>query len=341
MSGIGHAISKVFSGAVGVIKKIWKPLVIAAAIYFTGGAALGAMGALGAGGSVLGGAAAGLGAAADIGAGGIMGSLAAGAGTAAAGVGAGALAAGAGAAAADLGGAGVLTADAASAAGLGGAAATGGSVLGADSVLGGTAGLAGGGASTAAAMGGGMTASSLWDNSLGVAKSVLGTPGVPSLISGVAQGLMASNLQNAQMKWAEQHAPGQVAGGTGGAWGAPGSFPANKNLTPQQPTPTTTKLPQPVPYTQAAQQVPLYQVGAQPMPGTNEPGPYTKIGGQWQGYGTPGFGQQYPPGTQPGAPYPPTTLAQQQMQPGMQPGLLGGGSEQMPFIESPYDESYV
>lgn len=361
MSSIGAAVHKIFRGVTKVWHAVWKPLVIAAAIYFTGGLALGAMGAMAAGGSALAGAGAGLSAAAGgigIGAGaGIGGAFAAGAATAGeAALAGGALAAGGAAAAgagaaADLGGAGVLTAEGAEAAGLGGAAAAGsgaaagGSVLGAldsGSALAGTAGLAGGGgASTAAAMGGGMTASSLWDSSLGIAKSVLGTPGVPSLISGVAQGLMSSNLQNAQMKWAEQHAPGQVAGGTGGAWGAPGSFPANKNLTPRQPTPTTTKLPQPVPYTQTAQQVPLYQVGSQPMPGTNEPGPYTRIGGQWQGYGTPGYGMQYPPGTQPGAPYPPTTLAQQQMQPGMQPGLLGGGAEQMPFIESPYDESYV
>lgn len=43
MSGVFKAIGKVFSAVVGVIKKIWKPILIAAAIYFTAGLALSAM----------------------------------------------------------------------------------------------------------------------------------------------------------------------------------------------------------------------------------------------------------------------------------------------------------
>jgi hypothetical protein len=43
MSGIFHAIGKVFSKIVSVVKKIWKPLLIAVAIYFTAGLALAAM----------------------------------------------------------------------------------------------------------------------------------------------------------------------------------------------------------------------------------------------------------------------------------------------------------
>lgn len=43
MSGVFKAIGKVFSAVVGVIKKIWKPVLIAAAVYFTAGLALSAM----------------------------------------------------------------------------------------------------------------------------------------------------------------------------------------------------------------------------------------------------------------------------------------------------------
>jgi hypothetical protein len=246
----------------------------------------------------------------------------------------------------------VLTAEGAADAGIGGAAA-GGSVLGADSVLGGTAGLAGGEAGGLAVAGAGAGAdagygsaitnganylggpaapgapSSLWDTSLGVAKSVLGTPGVPSLIGGVAQGLMAGNLQNAQMKWQEAHAPGQIAGGAGNAWGG---FAQNKNLTPTTPMPTNTQLPPLTPYHAQAN-----QAQAPAMPGVNQLGSNSA---NYPGYGTPGYGQQFPPGT---GPYGTQPLAA--VQPGMMPqdqyqqqGLL---SQQTPFIESPYDESYV
>lgn len=357
MSGVAKAVGKVFKGVVGIVKKIWKPLLIAVAIYFTAGAALGAMGAMAAGGSAVAGAGAGIGAAAGgigIGTGaGITGAFAAGgamaAGAAGAAAAGGALAAGAagaaeaggaaaaagGVGAADLAGAGVLTEEAATAAGLGsaygGAAGAAGSVLGADSVLAGTSGLAGaaGGATAAgtAAVGG---ASSLWGSAVNVAKQVITTPGVPSLISGVLQNYQQAKMYNDGKKWAEAHAPGQIEGGAANAWMNTSAFPANKNLTPATPTPSPDKLPMLTPYNAAAQSVPQYQVGPQPLPGANQPGPFTQYGGQWPGYGTPGYGEQFPPGQQPSnGPYP--------------PGLLGGQSQQqpMPFIESPYDESYA
>jgi hypothetical protein len=131
MSGIAHAIGKVFHGIVNIWHKVWKPLVIAAAIYFTGGAALGMMGAASAGGGLLTGAGAGISAAAGgigIGSGaGIGGAFAAGAGTAAAAGGGAAAVAGAG-----------LTVDA-GAAGLTDTAATDAAIgVGADATAGST-----------------------------------------------------------------------------------------------------------------------------------------------------------------------------------------------------------
>ena len=109
MSGVVKGVKKVFKTVGKIVKKVWKPLVIAAAVYFTAGAALsyfGAAGAAGAGaGGAFAGASAGAGAAAGVGAGAAGAAAAA---TAAATTAAGAFAgAGAGAGAAAGVGAGV------------------------------------------------------------------------------------------------------------------------------------------------------------------------------------------------------------------------------------------
>jgi hypothetical protein len=159
----------------------------------------------------------------------------------------------------------------------------------------------------------------LWDTSLGVAKSVLGTPGVPSLIGGLLQSYSSAEQQNALMKYANERAPGQITGGAANAWNG---FAQNKNLAPTTPMPTKTQLPQLQPYT-----LPPNQSQPPAMPGVNQPGSNSA---NYPGYGTPGYGQQYPPP-------PPGSQQALQLQT-QQQGLL---SQQTPFIESPYDESYV
>lgn len=365
MSGIAHAVKKVFKGVVGIVKKVWKPLVIAAAIYFTGGMALGAMGALSAGGSVLAGAGAGLSAAAGgigIGAGaGIGGAFAAGAGTAAL-EGAGAVGAGIlGAGAADVGagtlGAGEAVAGdlglGATAAGAGEGATMGGvgmlSSLGGDAGAAATGGfetLGGEGVSSAVENPGAYTyagpemtgppsslagsapgaPSSLWDKSLSIAGQIMKTPGMPSLIGGFFRNYEQGKMMEAQQKWAEAHAPGQIAGGAAGAWGPPGTFAMNKNLTPNTPMPTAGKLPALSPYTQPSPLMPGVA-----MPGYGQPGSQSS---QYPGYGTPGYGQQPPVG----GGYPPSIMAPQVM-PEQQDD--GGLLSQTPFIDSPYDQSYA
>jgi hypothetical protein len=160
--------------------------------------------------------------------------------------------------------------------------------------------------------------SSLWDKSLGVAKTLISTPGVPTLLGGILQGVNQASLMNAQMKYQAARAPGQIAGGAGNAWGG---FPTNKNITAANAAtanPHAAPLPQLTPYTQAPQtmtpqQIPVYQPAQEPMPGYGQ-SPYSA---QYPGYGLPGYGQQPP--------------AQQQQ------GLLS----QTPFIDSPYDQSYA
>lgn len=349
MSGIAKAVGKVFKSVGSFVKKYWKPILAAVAIYFTAGAALAYFGAAGA----AGGAAA-------------VGAEGAAAGAAAEG---GAAALGAGAA--DLGGAGVLTAEGAAAAGVGAdaagagilggtAAAEGGSVLagtagiGGGSVLGGTAGiggatvggdlLAGGtaaGAGAGAAQAGYGSAitnganylgapgapSSLWQTSLDIAGKAMKTPGVPSLIGGMLNSYQQSAMMNAQMKYQAERAPGNIAGGAGNAWQG---FAQNKNLTPTTPMPSNSQLPPLTPY-----HLQPNQAQAPGMPGINQPGSNSA---NYPGYGTPGYGQQYPPGTAPPQPMPLAAMGQIPQDQYQQQGLL---SQQTPFIESPYDESYA
>ncbi|MGH7106183.1 MAG: hypothetical protein ACREFT_06715 [Acetobacteraceae bacterium] len=122
MSGVFHAIGKVFKGIVGVIKKIWKPVLIAVAVYFTAGLALYAMPATSAfGGSMLGiTSAASAGGGAAVAGSGALSSTAAGLGMAGGGTAATAGAAGAGAA----GAAATLPAVTVSASSLAGTAGT-------------------------------------------------------------------------------------------------------------------------------------------------------------------------------------------------------------------------
>lgn len=349
MSAIGHAVSKVFKSVGSFVKKYWKPIVAAVAIYFTAGAALAyfapaeaAAGGAAAVGAEAAGTAAAEGGAAALGAGAAEGGAAA--------LGAGAAA---GAAEASPWLAGSIAAETGGAAGLAGGAAAGAaasseglmggvgmlSSLGGDAAAGAGAAGAAAGASPYAFAGPEMTGppaslagsvgapSSLWQTSLGVAKTAMSTPGVPSLIGGLLNSYSQGQMLNAQMKYAEQHAPGQIAGGAANAWGG---FAQNKNLTPTTPLPAKSSLPPLTPYT-----LPPNQAGVPTMPGVNQPGSNSS---RYLGYGTPGYGQQFPPGTQPIYPtgQMPQDLAQQQ---GLQQqGLL---SQQTPFIESPYDESYV
>ena len=158
--------------------------------------------------------------------------------------------------------------------------------------------------------------SSLWDQSLGIAGKIMTTPGAPSLLAGVLNGYEQGKMIDAQQKWAEAHAPGQVAGGAAGAWNG---MAMNQNLKPNTPMPTAAKLPALSPYQQPSPQMP--QV---PMPGADQPGSNSA---RYPGYGTPGYGQQAPS-------YPPSIMAPQQ---GQDDGLLS----QTPFIDSPYDQSYA
>lgn len=374
MSGIGHAIKKVFKTAGKIIKKVWKPLVIAAAIYFTGGMALGALGAMSAGGSVLAGAEAGLSAAAGgigIGAGaGIGGAFAAGAGTAAGlgaagaagALGAGALAAGGAEASPWL--AGSVLADAGAGAGLAGAEGAGmmGGVGMLSSLGGDAAGAAYGGLETAGGEGlssavdnpgaytyagpemsgppaagaenpytyGDFTTneptaamgppspgdpSPMWSKALGLAKDVMTTPGMPSLIGGLLQSYNQGKMLDAQMKWADERAPGQIAGGTKNAWaGMPNS---NPNLAAS----TTTPMPGAGVQQLPLNPIPITQVQPGELPGADQPGGNAA---NYPGYGMPGYGQQAPVAAQP-----------PQWPPKPQGGLM-----QTPFIDSPYDQNY-
>lgn len=85
MSGVVKGVKKVFKTVGKIVKKVWKPLVIAAAVYFTAGAALSYFGAAGAGAATTAGAA-GAGAAAGGAAAGSVASMVGAGGAAATGV---------------------------------------------------------------------------------------------------------------------------------------------------------------------------------------------------------------------------------------------------------------
>lgn len=362
MSGVGHAIGKVFKGVVGIVKKIWKPLLIAVAIYFTAGAAAAYFGAA----SAAGGAAAFAGAEA-----GAVGSVAGGAalgaaevGTAAAvGAGAaegGALAADIGAGAATDAAAGMTIGDAATGAvadaglGAGGAGAGAAGAIGDGSIMGGAAPVAdltesaasgaypgmslGQGADltqTAASGGIGSSApgqtSSWWQSSLDTAGKVMKTPGVMQMLSSGINSYQQGQLYNQNLKWMAAHAPGQIQGGvpqgvfSGYAHGA-GTNPnvAGENVAAHgRVAPVNTNSAQP--------NLPG-GITADPrsLPGMNQ----AAATAPYPGYGTPGYGQQSP---RSGPPPISQQLAYQD--PNQQAGILGGG--EMPYVESPYDQSVV
>lgn len=311
MSHVAHTIGKVFSGIGHIVKKIWKPLAIAAAVYFTGGAALGAMGAMSAGGSLLGGAAAGLGAAADIGAGGILGAYGAGAGLAGAGADA-------------LAGAGVGALETAGDAGvssIGAGAGTDAVTAAMSSGEGYYGGLSGGLGETGASMSdiyssgvaaGGIPAtggaSGLWGASLSTAKGLLGIPGIGQGIMGLIGGYQQAQMFNKGLAWQEAHAPGQIAGGVKNAFGG-FDLPSNLQQTPTG-APAGSAPRSPMATYNPPGGTPLPMPAPAYTPGMNDPYATTAM---YPGYGLPGYGVQ-----------------------GMnqQPGLLA--PHMIPFMESPY-----
>lgn len=357
MSGVGHAIGKVFKGVAGIIKKIWKPLLIAVAVYFTAGAALAYFGAAGAAGGA---AALGAEEAGTIGAAAAVGGEGAGV---AAGIGSAAAAEAGADAAAGIGGATAGEAAGAAAGGFGADAATGavadlgsgagiagdiggelgtdvgtevaeGGAAGGQGILGGnigdlTAPTAAGG-SPSLAMGAGTPGepSSWWDASLHTAGKVLGTPGVSQLLGSGINAYMQGQMYNQNLQWMAAHAPGQIAGGVpkGVFSGYAGTSPnvAGENVAAHGRVPTVNTQPQ-----QFAANTP--GVGGITTDPRNLPGMSPTQ--QYPGYGTPGYGQQ-PPGSGP-----PPVQQQLAMQNGPQQSILGGA--EMPYVESPYDQSMV
>jgi hypothetical protein len=187
-----------------------------------------------------------------------------------------------------MGGVGMLTS-------LGGDAAAGAGSAGSS-----LAGAAGSASTTPGAP------SSLWDSALSTTKSILTTPGIPSLIGGLLNSYNQADLINAQMKWQEEHAPGQIAGGAANAWkGFPTSNPnvAASSVSPTTPTPATLKAPQPY---NVANQPPIQT----PMPGYGQ----SLYSAGMPGYGTPGYGQQPPAGQ----------------------GLIDQGPNTLPYMDDPY-----
>jgi hypothetical protein len=363
MSGVGHAIGKVFKGVVGIIKKIWKPLLIAVAIYFTAGAAAAYFGAAEGATAFAGAEAAVTGTEAAVGAG-----AAAEAGTAAA-VGAGAAEGGA-AIAADIGAgaatdaaAGMTIGDAATGAvadaglGAGGAGAgAAGSAIGDGTIMGGAGPAAdltesaasgaypslslGQGADltqTAASGGIGSSApgqtSSWWQSSLDTAGKVMKTPGVLQMLSSGINAYQQGQLYNQNLKWMAAHAPGQIQGGVpqgifGGfaQHGAAGTNPnvAGENVAAHGRVARVN--------TNSAQPDLPGGITADPrsLPGMNQ----SAATAPYPGYGTPGYGQQSPRSGPP-----PISQQLAERDPYQQAGILGGG--EMPYVESPYDQSVV
>jgi hypothetical protein len=362
MSGVGHAIGRVFKGVVGIIKKIWKPLLIAVAIYFTAGAAAAYFGAA-EGATAFAEAAGTLGTEAAVGAG----AAAAEAGTAAA-VGAGAAEGGA-AIAADIGAgaatdaaAGMTIGDAATGAvadaglGAGGAGAgAAGSAIGDGTIMGGAGPAAdltesaasgaypslslGQGADlTQTAASGGISSapgqtSSWWQSSLDTAGKVMKTPGVMQMLSSGINSYQQGQMYNQNLKWMAAHAPGQIQGGVpqgvfGGfaQQGAAGTNPnvAGENVAAHGRVARVN--------TNSAQPDLPGGITADPrsLPGMNQ----AAATAPYPGYGTPGYGQQSP---RSGPPPIRQQLAEQD--PNQQAGILGGG--EMPYVESPYDQSVV
>lgn len=160
---------------------------------------------------------------------------------------------------------------------------------------------------------GGAGTSSLWQRSLNTVGQVMKTPGAMQLISGFAQGAMNANQMDAYLKYQAAHAPGQVAGGVKNSFGG---FANNPNVSGTVQNPTAATLPQFAPP----------QPGGLPMPGQNSPSAESY---GMQGYGQPGYGQQTQAGNPANDPY--RHMLQNE-------GLL---SQQTPFIESPYDQSYA
>lgn len=301
MSGIAHAVGKVFKGIGSVVKKVWKPLAIAAAVYFTGGlAGAWALPEMFGGAAAAGGAAAG---AADA-----FGAAEAG------GFGVGDLAAAGGAAAdaGEMGGVGMLSS-------LGGDAAAG---TGALTTAGETGSVFGGAGSLSPNIAGwtgtGTGTSSAWSNALGVAKNIMGIPGVPGALGGLLQGYEQGQMMNKMLAYKEAHAPGQLnPGATSNAFGgfahsgntAPMAMPGGtfgqttegNRYTPTDPTLpggiTSSPLGSPFDPTKL-------QGYAAPAPGTNP------------GYGLPGYGMT-------------------PLQGGLGSGVLSNGP---PFMEDPYQE---
>lgn len=359
MSGVGHAIGKVFKGVVGIIKKIWKPLLIAIAIYFTAGAAMAYFGAAGA---ASGGAAAFAGAEA-----GAVGSVAGGAavgaaevGTAAA-VGAGAAEGGA-AIAADIGAgaaadaaAGMTIGEAATGAiadaGLGAGSAGAASAIGDGTIMGSAAPVAdltesaatgaypglslGQGADLTQTAASGSIASpggtsSWWQSSLDTAGKVMKTPGVMQMLSSGINSYQQGQMYNQNLKWMAAHAPGQIQGGVPeGVFGGFAKAGTNPNIAGENVAEhgRVARV-----NTNSAQPDLPGGITADPrsLPGMNQ----AAASAPYPGYGTPGYGQQSPRSG-------PPPLSQQfaQQDPNQQAGILGGG--EMPYVESPYDQSVV
>lgn len=343
MSGVAHAIGKVFKGVVGIVKKIWKPLAIAAAVYFTGGLAAGAF----AGAGAAGGAAAFAGATADaVGGAAALGDVAA---TAAAGTGALEAAGGAGALAGDAtagAAAGGTFGDAvASNLGLDTAADTGTSIAsdlgagayndaagsiaeGAPNLSPGDINATGAGqipASEAQVPGAGT--SSLWDSAKGVAGGVMKNPMLMNGLLGLGSGLLNSYSQQQMLKqqeaWAEAHAPGNVAGGMGTPFAG---WKSNQNLfvTPEAGHKGNTALAGGPNLAITAQPA---QAQVRPLPA---PGPYYDGSGLMNYSSVIGGGTPYPGGTVPGA------SGNQPWYPTGGPGGLMGSTA--PFMDNPYNE---
>ena len=312
MSGISHAISKVVKGVVGFVKDHWKLLTIAAAVFFTGGMALGAFGAVGADA-----AAGGVAAAADVGVdAGVAGAAGVGV-SAGADLGAGVAADFAGGAAADAGlGTGVAADFGATAAGTDSAVAGIGTAASSDTA-GGLMDVAGSGSGNgiADAAGEGVNAgsegvtitpdtptiaqntlqvskvgitpastnismdgaapSSMWSGALDTAGKIMSIPGVPQAMGGLLQGYEQGQMLNTQLAWQEAHAPGQIAGGV--PQGMFSGMGANPNL---KQSPIKTSTPKPVAAPGGAQAGAMTQAPAAYMPQQQQNDPYASYASQ-------------------------------------------------------------
>ena len=332
MSGVAHAIGKVFKSVVSVVKKVWKPLAVAAAVYFTGGLA-GAWALPGAaaaeGGAALGAdALAGVGTDALAAAGGDIGAMATsgidalGADAAATG-GMSAIAGGAGDAA--FGGLAASSgADAAGAGGLLGGAASAAPASDGFSMLNGVAGASYGGApsstgfgmldgvrgasygtpSTASAAGSPSLLSQGWQKAMDAAGWLEKHPtmamGLLQGAGGILKGIQQADMMNQQYKWAAAHAPYQTSGPVGNPFSG---FKYNSLLANQNPQ--------------------NYQA---PLPINNM---------RMNPYQPTGLSVASPQASQQQIFNPLNPMQQQQM---MTSGLMGYGAG-APFIEGPHNES--